>query len=190
MSDRRSVLRAPTGPIGLVGVAVLVLFLLGDVVVRGSWGQALLVAPWLLIPVWLVHVFWFAPHVAARDDGVRVHNVLRVVDLPWQAVEEIRMRWQLEFHLTDAARTRDGRRIGGRDGIVQAWAVTARRHLSARAREATERSDAETLDVLRGLRASAGARPDARVTRSWDVPTLVAGAVIAAACVASYVVAG
>lgn len=190
MTDRRSVLRAPTGLFGLVGVAVLVVFLLVDVVVRGGWLQAVLIAPWMLIPVWFVYALWFAPHVSAGADGVRVHNVLRIVDLPWQTVDDVRMRWQLEFVLTDAARVQDGRRIGGRDGIVQAWAITAKRRMTGRARAAAERSEAETLEVLRGLRASAGTRHDARITRSWDVPSLVAAVVIAAACVGAFLAAG
>ncbi|WP_345750948.1 hypothetical protein [Microbacterium rhizophilus] len=192
MTDRPRVLRASTGLVWLVGVAAVALFLLGDVVVRGSWAQALLVAPWMLIPVWFVYVFLYAPHLAVDEDRVRVHNPLRTIDLPWSTVDDVVMRWQLEFHLTaDAAATG----VGGRKGIVESWAVTHRRRrarLDRRAMQAerTGMSSDATLEVIRGLHASVGRQPGARASASWDIPPLVAAAAIAAWCVAAVLLAG
>jgi hypothetical protein len=181
--DRPRVLRAPTGLIWLVGVAALALFLLGDVVVRGSWGQALLIAPWMLVPLWFVYVFLYAPHLEVRDDRVRVHNPLRTIDLPWSTVDDLVMRWQLEFHLTpDAAATG----VGGRKGIVEAWSFS--RRWSGFGRRRTDDTDV-TLDVMRGLHASVGRQPGARPVVSWDVPPLVAAAAIAVWCVAAVLIA-
>lgn len=183
MTDRR-VLRPATGTFWLVAVAVVVLFLLGDVVVRGSWGQALLIAPWLLIPVWFVYVFLYAPHLEVDDDRVRVRNVLRTIELPWSTVDDIVMRWQLEFHLTaDAAASG----LGGRKGIVEAWSFS--RRWGGAGRRRTDDSET-TLDVMRGLHASVGRQPGARPTVSWDIASIVAAAAIAASCVVSVLIAG
>ncbi|MER7796635.1 hypothetical protein [Microbacterium sp. NPDC096154] len=185
MTERPRILRAPTGLFWLVGVAAVAVLLLGDVVVRGGGEQALLIAPWLLVPVWFVYVFFYAPHVAVDARRVRVHNVLRAVELPWAAVDDIVMRWQLEFHLTEAARAANPA-AGGRKGVVLAWSFTRRGRGRAAARVAEETDD--TLDVLRGLRASAEPQPDARPTVSWDIPAIVTGVVIAAWCVVALVV--
>ena len=45
--------RAPSGTVVFVLSILLVLFLLGDTVVNGSIVQALLVAPWLLLGLWI-----------------------------------------------------------------------------------------------------------------------------------------
>lgn len=183
MTGRR-VLRPATGLFWLVAVAVVVLFLLGDVVVRGSWDQALLVAPWLLIPVWFVYVCLYAPHLEVDEERVRVHNVLRTIDLPWSAVDDIVMRWQLEFHLTaDAAATG----VGGRKGVVEAWSFS--RRWTGAGRKRTDDTEV-TLDVMRGLHASVGRQPGTRPSASWDIRSLIAAGLIAAWCVAAVLIAG
>ncbi|GAA3651065.1 PH domain-containing protein [Microbacterium marinilacus] len=184
MTDRSRILRAPTGLVWLVGVAAVVLFLLGDVVVRGSWAQALLIAPWMLIPVWFAAVMFYLPHVAATESGVRVQNVLRVVELPWSAVDEVSMRWQLEFRLTaEAAATG----VGGGKGLVSAWAVSRRRTAptAARRRAAADESDA-TLEVLRDLHRAATEERGAAPTRSWYLLPLWSAAAIVVLCAASF----
>ncbi|GAA1727685.1 hypothetical protein [Microbacterium paludicola] len=178
------ILRSATGLVWLVAVAAVVLFLLGDVVVRGSWLQALLIAPWLLIPVWAVYAFLYAPHIAVDEERIRVHNILRTIDLPWSTVDDVVMRWQLELHLTaDAAATG----VGGRKGIVEAWSFSRRwRGVGAKRTDDT----AVTLDVIRGLHASAGRQPGARPTVTWDLRTIAVGAAIVVACVAAMLIAG
>lgn len=189
--DRPRVLRAPTGLYWLVGVAAVAAFLLGDVAVRGSVPQAVLIAPWLLIPVWFVYVFLYAPHVAASEEGVRVHNVLRIVELPWSTVSDIVMRWQLEFHVSDAARSeRSLPAAVRRKGMVEAWAMTARRRQTRAAREATARDDSDTLEVLRAMRADAAPRPGARASGSWNWVAIVPGALLAAWAVSAWLIAG
>ena len=191
MTDRPRVLRAPTGLFWLVGVAAVVALLLGDVVVRGSVPQALLIAPWLLIPVWFVYVFLYAPHIAVTDDDVRVHNILRTVRLPWSTVEDVRMRWQLEFELTEAGRAHgDLGAAARRKGVVEAWAITARPGRRPSTRTARASSEADTLEVLRGLRASVGTQPGARITRSWNLVALGSAVAIAAWCVSAWLAAG
>lgn len=191
MTGRPRVLRAPAGLVWLVGVAAVAVFLLGDVAVRGSVPQALLIAPWLLIPVWFVYVFLYAPHLAVTADGVRVHNILRTVRVPWSTVDEIRMRWQLEFALTAEARAAGD--LGARTrrtGVVEAWAVTARPRQRPAARAARAHADADTLEVLRGLHASVGPQPGAHVTRSWNVVALGSAALIAVWCASAWLIAG
>ena len=184
MTDKPLVLRAPTSLIWLVGVAAVVLFLLGDVVVRGSWWQLLLIAPWTLIPVWFVWVVLYLPHVAIDAEGAHVHNVLRTIHLPWATVDDIVMRWQLEFHLTSEAAAAG---FGGRKGVVEAWSFTKRWRGIGRARiDDTE----ATLDVMRGRKASAPPQRGARPSATWSPAPLVAAALIAVWCVVSLLLAG
>src|SRR5699024_7673941 len=93
----RRVIRAPLAIVWLVVAAALVLFLLVDLVIRGSWYAALLACPWLLLVLWLVYVLLFVPHVVADARGVRVHSGLRVTEFGWGAVTSVAVRWQLEF---------------------------------------------------------------------------------------------
>lgn len=184
VTDRPLVLRAPAGLIWLVGVAAVVLFLLGDVVVRGSWQQLLLIAPWTLIPVWFVWVVLYLPHVAIDAEGAHVHNVLRTIHLPWATVDDLVMRWQLEFHLTPDAAAAG---FGGRKGVVEAWSFTRRWRGLGRSRvDETE----ITLDVMRGKKASAGRQPGARPSVTWSLAPLVTGAAIAVWCVTAALLAG
>ena len=184
MTDKPLVLRAPAGLFWLVGVAVVVVLLLVDVVARGSWSQLLLVAPWTLIPVWFVWAFLYLPHIAADRDALHVRNLFRTIRLPWASVDDLVMRWQLEVHLTPDARAAG---FGGRKGIVEAWSLTKRWRGIGRARvDETE----QTLDVLRGLKASAGRQPGALPSATLTPAPLVVAAVIAVWCVASLLLAG
>ncbi|GGH49723.1 PH domain-containing protein [Microbacterium album] len=189
--QERRVLRAPAGTFSLVAAVIVALLLFADLVVRGGWDQTVLVAPWLLLILWLVYILMYAPRVVVTDRGVRIHNVLRVAEVPWTAVADIVMRWQLELHLVEPAGSGRGKTV------LQAWAVAAPRRYRPRlsGRPSSREAEAEeTLDVLRGLHeaalASAPAGEPATVTRTWDVPAVVAGALIVAWCAVAVAIAG
>lgn len=160
-------IRPTSGRVWLSLTVVLAVGLLIDVVIRGGWLQAVLIAPWPLALVWFVYVFVYAPHVVADETGVTVHNVLRIARVPWGAIEDIVMRWQLEIRLTQAA--------GGK--TIQAWGVPARR---PRGRMRDQPADVEA-EILREMKLNADADPsDAQVTRSWDLIGVVGLAVLVA----------
>ncbi len=54
--------------------------------------------------LWGIYVFSYAPHVRTDAEGIRLHNVLSVIDIPWALVSAIRLRWQLEVTLHDGRR--------------------------------------------------------------------------------------
>ncbi|MDT0156677.1 PH domain-containing protein [Microbacterium sp. ARD32] len=156
----------------LVICAVLVAALLIDAAVRAGIGRALLLAPWPLLVLWVVHVVGVASRVRPSPDGLFVQNLLRTTRAPWARVEQIRMRWQIEATLDDGtvltcfggpARRRPqrlgpGRRLedanGGADDAVAAL------------RRAKSEADAG---------AAASADP---IRRGWDLPALAVLAVL------------
>lgn len=76
--------RAPMGIIVLVIGSALGGYLLIDAVVRGSWAQMLLFAPWVLLVLWLIHVVSVASMVRVDDEGVIVQNLLRRTSFGWR----------------------------------------------------------------------------------------------------------
>lgn len=164
-STDRIVFRSAAGWVWLALVGALAAFLLGDVVVRAGWYDALLMAPWFLLVAWIVWVFQTSPRIEADARGVVLVNVLRVVRISWPAVREVRLRYQAVFHLRD----------GGR---ISAWGGAGRRlHLSLARRGADPA--AEQVEALEHLREEADPG-EKTVRRSWDVSALIALVVIAA----------
>jgi hypothetical protein len=172
--------RAPSGPAALVIGSLLALFLLGDAVVRAGWGQMLLLAPWLLVVLWIVYVNSFASAVRIDDDGVVVQNLLRRVAFGWQRVRAVDLRWQLVFSLDD------GTDLSCYGGPAKAGPIRM-----------PSRGDAEER-IPSGIRAlteieerwqAAPDRADAPITRSWDRPAVIALIVIVVWAVLAIVVA-
>lgn len=168
------VIRAGAGVVWLVLTAAVIVLLLGDVLIRGGVSQAALIAPWPLLLVWFVYVFVWAPRVVATNDGVAIHNVLRIVHVSWAAVDEIRSRWQLEFHLVPSLDRKP----------VQAWGAPVQRPNRFR------RADASVTQIDRLAELRDAAPPaDATVRTTWDIPAVAAGILLAAWAVASFVIA-
>lgn len=163
--------RASSGPAVLVIGSLLGLFLLGDAVLRAGWGQMLLLAPWVLLVLWIVYVNSFASSVRIDDDGVVVQNLLRRIEFGWQRVRAVDLRWQLVFSLDD------GTDLSCYGGPAKAGPVRM-----------PSRGDAEEK-VPAGIRAlteieerwqAATATAEAPIRRSWDRPAVIALGVIAA----------
>ena len=95
----RRIFRSTSAAIGMVASAGIAGLLLIDAFVRGGVEQGLLITPWVLLVLWGIYVFSYAPHVRTDADGIRLHNVLNVIDIPWSQVSAIRLRWQLEVAL-------------------------------------------------------------------------------------------
>lgn len=160
--------RAPSGMVVLILSALLALFLLGDAVVRGGWGQALLLAPWVLLALWMVYEVSYVSSVRVDAEGVVVQNLLRRTSFGWGSVRDIDLRWQLQFALDDGreltcyggpARARPAR--PGRSGDVEPKAPTALR----------------ALTDIRDLWEAADGR-ETSIYRTWDTRALIALAAI------------
>jgi hypothetical protein len=159
------VYRAPSGPVVLVLTSLLALFLLGDTVVRGSWVQMLLVAPWVLLGMWAVYELSFVSAVRVDAEGVVVQNMLRRTTFGWRRVRDIDFRWQLQFSLDD-------------DSLVTCYGGPARSRPPR-----TRGSEGEAAAAPTGIRALADIRDrweaapssaDAPIRREWDVRALIA----------------
>lgn len=162
--------RAVSGPVYLVFCALLALFLLGDAVVRAGWGQMLLLAPWILLGLWVVYEIAFVSSVRIDDAGGTVQNMLRRTTFGWRRVRDIDLRWQLVFSLDDGtdvtcyggpARARQ-RRGGARQDGEEQKAPTSLRDLT----DIRDRWEASDLTA------------DAPIRRSWDRRALAALGVI------------
>ena len=167
--------RASTGIAVLVVCAVLSVFLLGDAVVRGSWGLMLLFMPWVLLVLWLIYVVSVASMVHVDEEGASVQNFLRRTRFGWRRVTELDLRWQLDFTLDD------GRKLAcwGGPGRIQ----------SPRMKRSGEVTVPQSLQALTDVRArwehavelpadTTGAGVDAPIRRSWDWPAIGALVVI------------
>ncbi|WCM56288.1 PH domain-containing protein [Microbacterium sp. EF45047] len=170
----------------LVIGAVLAALLLADAVVRAGVGTALLLVPWLLLVLWGLHVAGVASGIRPGVDGVLVQNLLRRTFVPWSRVRRIGMRWQVEIELDDGStlpcfggpvrsrpqRLGPGRRPEDTTGAAED-AVAMLRRMRADAAGTTPADAA-------GTTAGGTTDADAPIRRGWDVPALVALAVIVA----------
>lgn len=170
--------RASSGLVILIPSVLLALFLLGDAVVRGSWGQMLLLAPWVLLAVWVVYELSYVSSVRVDSEGVVVQNMLRRTSFGWTSVRDIDLRWQLQFTLDD-----------GRELTCYGGPARARPPRAGRAGDAEPKAPAglRALTDIRDLWESAPTA-DSSIRRTWDVPALIALAVIAVWAIGAIVV--
>lgn len=175
--------RAPSAWFGLVLGAALVVVLLGDAVLRSGVGEMLLIAPWLLLVLWGVYALLFAPHVRTDAYGIRIHNPLRIVEIPWGRVADIDMRWQLEVR-TDEPRVYKayGGPAAGRPGRP-----SPRRDDDDRRQPAAVRDLVSIQDAWESARANA---PAGAVVRRWDLVSLVSLPILLAGAAVALVIAG
>ncbi|QEV99625.1 PH domain-containing protein [Microbacterium caowuchunii] len=163
--------------------AVVAASLLGDAFVRAGIGSTLLLAPWVLLLLWAVYVLLFASAVTTDVSGITVQNFLRRTRVPWGAVDDIVLRYQL------IVTTKDGSRVTCFGGPV-----------SGRSRRLPGRDDGNRMpNALRDLdliradweRALDGDAAAGPVARSWDLPALLALLVLVlGAVVATVIVSG
>ncbi|MEV7421133.1 MULTISPECIES: PH domain-containing protein [unclassified Streptomyces] len=104
------VYRSAGGIMGGGLLLVIVLWLGGDALFRGTGRTPWLALAGLLFTVPLIIAFTLRPAVFASDDQLRIRNPFRLITLPWAAVSTVRAQFSCE------ALTEDGRKF-------QLWAV-------------------------------------------------------------------
>lgn len=160
-----------TGAAWLLGItAVIAAALLIEATVRSGVGEALLLAPWLLLLLWVIYVVGVASDVRADHSGVAVQNLLRRTWVPWGAVKRIAMRWQIELTLDEG-------------GVVKCFGGPSRsrpRRLGPeRAREDGNEAAEDGIAKLQRLRLEASSSGDGAAVRTWDWSAIIAFAVLA-----------
>lgn len=173
--------RSSSGTVVMVVSLALAVFLLGDAVVRGGWTQTLLLAPWVLLGLWIVYEISYVSMVRIRDDGAQVQNMLRRTDFGWHRVRDIDLEWQLKFSFDD-------------DTELTCWDGPAH----ARPRRSKMRDEETSVstslrsftDIRDRWQAAAGHGASAPIRRSWDTSALLAlGVIVLWAVVAVLIVA-
>ncbi|CAL4860075.1 hypothetical protein [Microbacterium sp. MM2322] len=179
------VFRAASGTVALILASLVTLLLLIDAVVRAGWGEMLLLAPWLLLVMWLIYVGTFVSHVAIDAEGATVQNLLRIVRVPWGRVTDIGIRYQVRFTLDD------GRIVNAFGGPVAGR--PARPGLKAdqnpRARIPPALRD---LELIRGQwdAATETGSGEGEVVRRWDLRALGALVLLIAWGLCSVIISG
>ncbi|PRB12361.1 hypothetical protein CQ047_01720 [Microbacterium sp. MYb72] len=179
-SESGRTFRPLSGPVTLVLAGLIALFLLGDAVVRAGWAQAALLAPWVLLALWVLYEISFVSRVQVDDLGASVHNMLRRTSFGWSRVKDIDLRWQLEFTFEDGSKT-------------SCYGGPARsRPRRSRMREddpTPPRGGEHDLADITALWRTASFEADAPIVRSWDLRALIALGAIVVWAVASVLIA-
>ncbi len=178
----RRVFRATSGTIALIAAGVVALLLLGDAVVRAGWGQMLLLAPWVLLVVWLIYVSMYASAIETDAAGATVQNFLRRTRVPWAKVQDIRLRYQVVFELDD------GRLFKAYGGPVAGRPVRDRGRVGLQMRREPPALRELSLIQEQWETAREQGTPDTPVTRSWDILALVAFGVIAVGALVAVII--
>jgi len=160
-----------TGAAWLLGLGgVLAAALLIEAAVRSGIGEALLLAPWMLLILWTVYVVGIASDVRADRAGVHVQNLVRRTFVPWSRVKRIAMRWQIELTLDDGVVVRC---LGG------PARSRPRRLGPGRTRESENEEADDGIARLKRLQLEAQSAPDAAVERTWDAAAILGFVVLA-----------
>ncbi|WP_120493247.1 PH domain-containing protein [Microbacterium phyllosphaerae] len=172
--------RAASGPVSLVLCSLLAIFLLGDAVVRAGWGEMLLLAPWVLLGLWVVYEIAFVSVVRVDAQGAVVQNMLRRTSFGWSRVRDIDLRWQLLFTLED------GKDLSCYGGPARARPV---RRPTSGDDEAKAPAGLRDLTEIRDHWQDAPVTADAPLRRTWDSRALIALGVIVLWAVVSVLIA-
>lgn len=154
---------------------------------RAGVESMLLLAPWVLLGLWILYVIGPASVLRTDDRGVVAQNLLRRTSFEWGRVVDIDMSWQIRFSLDDGS-------------TVTAFGGPARAR--PRRRPASVLPDGQRsgdtvrvpvgyteLTELRDRWHSADATGHTPVSRSWDLPALCALLVIVLGAVVAVLVA-
>lgn len=173
-SDVR-VFRATSATVGMIAAAVVALALLVDAAVRAGFAEMLLLAPWVLLALWGVYVVVYAPHIRIDSSRVRVHNLLRIVEFPWRAVQDMELRWQVRFRLST------GQDVASFGGPVAGRPGRPPLRFGSERREPPALRDMELLreQWIAATEDSGAAAQASEIRRTWDVWALIAFAVLA-----------
>lgn len=158
-------------------VAVLGGFLLVDAAARGSWDVLWSAVGPVAAVVWALWLLTARPAVRLDDDALTVVNPLRTTRVPWAAVADVRLRWQI------VVQTEDGRSVTCRGG------PSIRGSRPVRRGELSVPHEPEELRTIRSRwRERRTVRPaDRTVHRAWDRPAVGTGAAVVALLLVSVV---
>lgn len=140
----------------------------------------LLLAPWVLLGLWVVYEIAFVSVVRVDDDGAIVQNMLRRTSFGWSRVRDIDLRWQLLFSLDD------GTDLSCYGGPARARPV---RRPTSGDDEAKAPAGLRDLTEIRDRWQAAPQTADAPIRRAWDAPALIALGVILLWAVVSVIIA-
>lgn len=142
--------------------------LVGDAVFRGAWSTVLAYLPPVLLVLWVLWLALWRTSVRALPDRVIVTNLVRIHDVPWSRVAEVRQRGQVTLELDDSRQLvcwgapfppKPGARRTGRRRPVESFATI--------------------LDHYRG----SAPRSSEPVTRRWDLVAIAPGVVLVLAVI-------
>ncbi|MGW2508324.1 PH domain-containing protein [Streptomyces scopuliridis] len=138
------VFRSAGGIVGGSLLLVVILFIGGDALFRGTGRTPWLALAAMLCLVPLVIAFSLRPAVYANADRLRIRNPFRTITLPWAAVSTVRAQFSCE------ALTEDGRKY-------QLWAVPVSLRQRKRANRVQGRGASGGAGAGAGASAGAGA---------------------------------
>ena len=176
------VYRAWSGTVTLIVAGVVAIVLLGDAALRAGWGEMLLLAPWVLLAVWVVYVVMYVSMIETDAAGVTVQNSLRRTRVRWGAVTDVRLRYQVIFVLDSGVQVKSfGGPVAGRPGRLEVGRGERREPSALRDLDDIRRQWEKS--VAAGVR---GGAPE----RSWDVPAIAAFTVIVLWAVIALLITG
>ncbi|MGL5824105.1 MAG: PH domain-containing protein [Nocardioides sp.] len=107
---RTARLHSPFGKALAALTFAVVAVLLAEMLLRGQWPDLIAYSGPLGMVVLVAWAVWWSPYVEYSPAGVRLHNVVRSVFVPWPAIESIDPRYGLT--------------LGTPFGRFSAWAAT------------------------------------------------------------------
>ncbi|QLD10586.1 PH domain-containing protein [Microbacterium oleivorans] len=183
----RKTYRPASAVVAVAGFGILGVFLLVDVFVRGGALQGFLIAPWVLLALWVMYALLYAPFVSIDDRAIVIANPFRVTRVPWSAVSDVRLRWQVTVDTTEGRSfSAFGGPSPGRPARVPRGARTIEAHDAPRGPAAVREVD----EIRERWRENADRPGESRVTTIWNRAVLIPLAVIAVYAVVAVVVGG
>lgn len=171
------VIRSRLGVVTTVASGLLGAGLLVDASVRGGISEAISLAPWVILVVWMLWLYFGSSHIRLRSDAVIVQNYLRQIVIPWTAVADITFRFHVIFALVDG-------------GVVHAAVAPSSIRTPQRRGRSADSDDRispalSDLNMIRDAWRQVERSDAATVSRGWDVPTLIVGVLAALAAIVS-----
>lgn len=193
------VLRALSSQIAFWALAVVAGFFIVDAVLRGRLDVAARTTGVALLMVWACWVFLVRMSVRLDASALTARNLLRWVRVPWARVTDIERRAQLVVLVDDGTavscwgspfapragvRSAHGRAGGSAEAITRVLPAGGRPP-----NEAARRSGPAVDSALEIVRTAWLGHPAAagEITRGWDLPALMIGAVCLIAAVVAVV---
>lgn len=161
-------LRPTSSTVSLVIVGGIVVFVLGDLILRGAWTLLARVLTWALLAAWAYWMILWRTRLQVGDRRIVIQNFARITEIPWARVTELRERPVFTVVLDSAA-------------TVASWAVNVPRTARGSSRYS------ETIERVDEIRAAAPPS-DAPVIRSWDLLGLLTGGVLLAIALLSILI--